>query len=163
MVSFITQHNMYNTVLIIHSLLRWLVLLALFTGIFCAWRGYSQSRAFTNVDNAIRHWTATIAHIQLIFGIVLFSRSPVALYFWSNFSTSFGNMDLVFFGFIHTALMLLAIVLLTIGSAAARRKARDSEKFRTMLIFFSIALLVILIAIPWPFSPLATRPWFRPL
>jgi hypothetical protein len=57
--------------------------------------------------------------------------------------------------------MFVAIVLITIGSAKAKRKSNDTQKFKTMLIWFSIALLIIFIAIPWPFSPLANRPYIR--
>jgi hypothetical protein len=32
-----------------------------------------------------------------------------------------------------------------------------------MLIWLSIALIIIFIAIPWPFSPFANRPYYRPL
>ena len=62
---------------------------------------------------------------------------------------------------IHSSLMLTAIVLITIGSAKAKRKPTDQEKFKTMLVWFSIALLIIFIAIPWPFSPFANRPYYR--
>src|SRR3712207_6928027 len=54
-----------------------------------------------------------------------------------------------------------AIVLITIGSASAKRQSADQQKFKTMLIWFSVGLVVILVAIPWPFSPLAARPYLR--
>jgi hypothetical protein len=57
--------------------------------------------------------------------------------------------------------MLIAIVLITIGSAVAKLKTVQENKFKTMLIWFSIALVIIFIAIPWPFSPLANRPYLR--
>jgi len=57
--------------------------------------------------------------------------------------------------------MTIAIVLLTIGSSVAKRQQTDRTKFRAMTIWFVLALLVIFAAIPWPFSPLANRPYFR--
>jgi drug/metabolite transporter (DMT)-like permease len=57
--------------------------------------------------------------------------------------------------------MLTAIVLLTIGSALTKRKKDDRDKFKTMLTWFGIALIIILIAVPWPFSPFAQRPYLR--
>ncbi|WP_342331333.1 hypothetical protein [Pedobacter sp. FW305-3-2-15-E-R2A2] len=109
----------------------------------------------------MRHWTATIAHIQLLIGITLYFQSPVIKYFLKNFNEARQSFDLIFFGLIHSTLMLIAIVVLTIGSALAKRKARDTEKFKTLLVWYVIALLIIFIAIPWPFSPLANRPYFR--
>ncbi len=147
--------------LLIHSLLRWLVLLSLLYAILRAFRGLSKGLAFSKTDNSVRHWTATIAHIQLIAGMILYIQSPVTSYFWRNFAEAIRQVNTTFFGLVHISLMLLAIVLITIGSALAKRKQSDPEKFRTMLIWFSVALLIILLAIPWPFSPWATRPYLR--
>ena len=152
---------MYQSLLFCHSILRWLVLGSLLYSIFRAYKGFFTQSLFTKTDNSVRHWTATIAHIQLIFGILLYVQSPIVKYFWKNFAAGIQNSEFVFFGMLHIFLMLSAIVLITIGSALAKRKANDNDKFKTMLLWFSIALIVIFIAIPWPFSPLANRPYFR--
>jgi phage-related holin len=94
-------------------------------------------------------------------GIVLYSQSPIIKYFWNNFAEASKDLNTFFFGLLHFVLMLIAIVLITIGSAVAKRKTVDEDKFKTMLIWFSIALVIIFIAIPWPFSPLANRPYLR--
>ena len=152
---------MYQTLLEGHSFVRWLVLASLLYSIFIAYKGYSQKLLFTKKDNLLRHWTATIAHIQLVFGILVYVQSPIVKYFWRNYKEAVQNLGASFFGIIHITLMLIAIIFITIGSALAKRKLSDKEKFKTMLIWFSIALIIIFIAIPWPFSPLANRPYFR--
>lgn len=152
---------MYQTLLFCHSILRWLVLGSLLYSIFRAYKGYSTNSIFTKADNSVRHWTATIAHIQLVFGILIYIQSPIVKYFWKNFKEGIQNTEIVFFGLLHIFLMLSAIVLITTGSALAKRKVNDTDKFKTMFVWFSIALIVIFIAIPWPFSPLANRPYFR--
>lgn len=152
---------MYQTLTYLHSTFRWIVLLSLVYALWRAFRGYFYHQTFSKTDDSVRHWTATIAHIQLIFGIILYVKSPIVEYFWKNFSEAKASVDLLFFGLIHMLLMLTAIVLITIGSALAKRKNTDQEKFKTMLIWFAIALAVIFIAIPWPFSPFVNRPYFR--
>lgn len=152
---------MYTNILVIHALFKWMVLLTLVIALYRAYMGYFFSKPFARFDNAIRHWTATIAHIQLIFGLILYSQSAITKYFWNNFNEAIKNLDTTFFGLIHLLLMLTAITILTIGSALAKRKNTDAEKFKTMMIWFTIALIIILIAIPWPFSPLASRPYLR--
>lgn len=152
---------MHQTLIFYHSIVRWLVLISLVYSIYRAYRGYFQNLKFSKHDNLVRHWTATIAHIQLIIGIMLYTQSPVVKYFWENFTEAITIMDSTFFSLIHSILMLTAIVLLTIGSALAKRKSIDKEKFKTTLIWFSVALFIIFIAIPWPFSPLANRPYIR--
>jgi hypothetical protein len=152
---------MYQHLLVFHSIFRWLVLGSLLLTIYKAYTGYSQNRPFSKGDNSLRHWTATIAHTQLVIGIILYIKSPNTQYFWRNFSEAINYFDTTFFALYHFLLMLTSVVLVTIGSALAKRKPTDKEKFKTMLIWFSVTLLVIFIAIPWPFSPLANRPYFR--
>jgi uncharacterized membrane protein len=147
--------------LLVHSLLRWLVLLSLLYAVFRACRGLSKGLAFSKTDNSVRHWTATIAHVQLIAGMILYMQSPITSYFWRHFSEAIRQVNTTFFGLVHITLMLIAIVLITIGSALAKRQQSDPEKFRTMLIWFGAGLLIILLAIPWPFAPWAARPYLR--
>lgn len=152
---------MYQALTFLHSTLRWLVLVSLIVSLYRAYRGYFRKVAFTKTDNAVRHWTATIAHTQLMVGMTLYFQSPIIKYFLNNFSTAKESFDLLFFGVIHSLLMLLAIIIITIGSSLAKRKTTSPEKFKTMFIWYTLALLIIFIAIPWPFSPFANRPYFR--
>lgn len=153
---------MYVLFLFLHSIFRWAVLVSLILAIYRGYNGWAGNKEFTQTDNKIRHITATIAHIQLIFGYFLYFNSPLIKYFSANFRTVISSYsEITFFGLIHMLLMLIAIVVITIGSAFAKRKPTDIEKFKTMTIWFAIGLVIILIAIPWPFSPLAQRPYYR--
>ncbi|RYE23433.1 MAG: hypothetical protein EOP51_10480 [Sphingobacteriales bacterium] len=144
-----------------HSLLRWLLFIALVASLIRAWTSYRKKRPFSYIDNSIRHWTATLAHMQLVFGIILYSQSPIVKYFWQHKKEGFVDVPTTFFGLVHMLLMLMAIVLITIGSSLAKRKPTDADKHRTVLLWYTIALCVIFVAIPWPFSPLAQRPYIR--
>jgi cytochrome bd-type quinol oxidase subunit 2 len=143
--------------------MRWLVLVSLVYAVYRAYTGFKSNAPFTKTDDAVRHWTATIAHVQLLIGILVYTQSPIIKYFWRNSSAAIHQRDTTFFALIHVFLMIMAIVVLTIGSALAKRQDTDQHKFRTMLIWFSLALIIIFIAVPWPFSPLANRVYFRPL
>lgn len=153
---------MYSTILALHSLVRWFVLVSLLFAIFRAFSGWFSSRKFSRLDNTIRHWTATIAHIQLVFGLVLYFISPIVNYFLHNFSDAVHRREIRFFGMEHSLMMMTAVVVITIGSAKAKRKQTDIEKFKTMALWYGIGLLIILSSIPWAFSPLTSRPSFRP-
>ena len=152
---------MYLALLALHSFVRWLALALLAYSAFRSFFGYYQNRTFSKLDNIFRHWTATVAHLQLMIGIVLYTQSPVVKYFWSEAENGLQNLELTFYGLVHMGLMLTAIVVLTIGSALAKRRPTDREKFKTMFVWFSMALFIIIIAIPWPFSPFSNRPNFR--
>ncbi len=152
---------MYQALLFLHSITRWLVLLSLVYAIYKAAKGLIQQTAFTKSDNATRHITATIAHVQLVIGITLYFKSPLIQYFWRHTRMAAREMDLLFFSLIHMLMMITAITVITIGSALAKRKPTDRAKYQTMLVWFGIAMLIIFLAIPWPFSPLAHRPYLR--
>lgn len=152
---------MYSALLITHSLFRWLVLVSLSYATIRGCHGYASGSVFTKTDDSVRHWTATIAHVQLLLGFTLYFQSPVVRAFFANVGESIRHLNTAFFGVIHIGFMFISIVVITIGSALAKRRATDPEKFRTMAIWFSVALLLILLAIPWPFSPLANRPYLR--
>ncbi|WP_369829189.1 hypothetical protein [Mucilaginibacter sp. OK268] len=145
-----------------HSLIRWLVLISLLFTICRAYRGWLLNKAFFKFDNTVRYITVTIVHIQLTIGLWLYFISPIVHYFLYNFNTAVHQRQIRFFGMEHITVMLISIVLITIGSAKAKRKTTDKEKFRTIAIWFSIALVLILSSIPWAFSPLTSRPYFRP-
>lgn len=152
---------MYTTLLVLHSAFRWLVLFCIVFTILRTYQGLRKGKLFSSADNAWRHWTATVGHIQLIIGIILYTQSPLTIFFWTKPDQGFKSVELTFYGLIHFGIMFLAIVVLTIGSALAKRKKSDREQFKTVLVWFSVALLLIFLAIPWPFSPLSARPLIR--
>jgi hypothetical protein len=153
---------MYQTLLPLHSLLRWFVLASLLYATYWAYRGWFSNKTFSPLDNFVRHWTATIAHIQMAVGLWLYFISPIIDYFLHNYQGAVHQREIRFFGMEHSLMMLIAIIIITIGSAKTKRKQTDTEKFKTMAIWYSFGLLIIIISIPWTFSPLASRPYFRP-
>ena len=157
---------MYSILLTLHNATRWLVLIALLSSIGIAVTGLRQRlppappRKFTAAANAWRHWTATVTHIQLLLGMILYLQSPIVKYPVPGDPAHLVDQH-IFFRYIHITLMFVAVILITIGSAKAKRMPDDRIKYRTMLVWFAAGLLVLLIAIPWPFSPLAARPLIR--
>jgi hypothetical protein len=152
---------MYFTILLLHSWVRWLVLISLLVAIFRAYQGWLGNRLFTAFDNTLRITTTTIAHVQLLLGIILYIISPVVRYFLQYFKTAVHQREIRFFGMEHITMMLIAIVLLTIGSVRTKKQRTSRQQFKTMAIWFSIALLIIFLSIPWHFSPFTSRPYFR--
>ncbi len=152
---------MFTTLLTIHSLIRWFVLTSLIFAIYRAYNGWITGKPFLKFDNTVRLITATIAHIQLGVGLCLYFISPIIDYFLHNYKVAVKIGGIRFFGMEHSLMMLIAIIIITIGSVKVKNKSKDKEKFRSMAIWFTVGLLVILISIPWPFSPLASRPYFR--
>ncbi|MEZ0483387.1 hypothetical protein [Fibrella aquatica] len=151
----------YSIILLIHSYLRWLVLGSLLAALASAYSGLLRPRLYRPADQTIRVVATSIAHTQLLIGIYLYTISPIIRYYWQNRSGFGESPQFSFFALIHIGLMLAAVIIITIGSSKAKRQIDAREQFKTTATYFTIGLLLILLAIPWPFSPLATRPWLR--
>lgn len=149
---------MYH-LLLTHSIVRYLLLLGMLLVIYLAWEALTFNKPYTRLHRITAAVASGISHLQLLLGFTLYYLSPTAQSFWQTKSMRWN--DGLFFAFIHFGLMSLAIVLLSIGSALSKRETDERRKFRILFNYYVIALLIILIAIPWPFSPLAQRPWFR--
>jgi cytochrome bd-type quinol oxidase subunit 2 len=143
----------------IHSYLRYLVLISLITTIYLAWEGLYFNKQYGKTDRILAAATSGISHIQLLLGFVIYFQSQVVQGFWANKALVW--TENLFFAIVHFATMSIAIVVITIGAALAKRERDDKKRFKTILNYFTIALILILIAIPWPFSPLAKRPFIR--
>jgi cytochrome bd-type quinol oxidase subunit 2 len=146
-------------IIAIHSVFRYLLLIVLLVTIYLAWEGRLLNRKYTKTNRILAGATSGISHIQLLLGFSLYIQSPVAQGFWTQ--KSFQWSDNLFFGFVHFTLMSVAIIVITIGAALAKRETDDKKRFKIIFQYFIFALVIILIAIPWPFSPLAQRPFIR--
>src|SRR5687768_2475117 len=152
---------MYYTLIILHSLVRWLLLASLLLAIYRSWRGWLGRKGYFKWDNTLRAATITLANVQMGIGIGLYFSSPLVDIFWKNFSVEVSNRGTRFFGMEHSLMMIIAVTFITIGGSQARRRPLAGQKFKAMAIWFTIALVIIFVSIPWPFSPMAARPWFR--
>ena len=152
---------MYSLLLTLHSLFRWLVLISLVIAVYRAYKGWRGNLPFTKFDNALRVVTVTTSYVQLVLGISLYCISPVVRYFLNYFKTAVHEREVRFFGMEHITMMVIAIVLITVGSAKAKRQTTDKQRYKTMAIWFTIALVIIFSSVPWQFSPLTSRPYFR--
>ena len=72
-----------------------------------------------------------------------------------------GNSALRYFAVEHILIMIIAVVVAHIGRSRSKKAANDTGKHKQAAIFFAISLLLVFLAIPWPFmSAGAGRGWF---
>ncbi|MBS1751371.1 MAG: hypothetical protein JST63_15835 [Bacteroidetes bacterium] len=150
----------FSILLHAHSGFRWLLLIILLVAIYKAFTGNTGNKPFTKSDNTLRLLTVIFTHLQLIIGLILYIQSPLVKFFWGNPGTAITQEAPMFFGLFHFVFMLLAVIFITIGSAKTKKKHTDKEKFKTMRNWFLAALIIILLAIPWPYLPTAGRALF---
>ena len=135
-----------------HSGLRWVVLGLLVYAIFNALR---KKDFYAKSDRLVNMFAMVSLHIQLVIGLILYFTS-VKVSFVEGWMK---NQLLRFYGMEHILLMIIAIVLLTIGHAKAKRASEPSKKHKTILLFYAIGLILIIASIPWPFRQLGAG-WF---
>ncbi len=147
-------------VLILHSLLRWAVLILGLWTLINALTGYFGKRIYTANDNRINLFFMISCDVQLLIGLALYIHNG-----WFDRLKDMGNNMkdpyLRFFTIEHLTLMLAAWVLVHIGRATVKKAGTDAAKHKKMLLFFGLAIVLIIAAIPWPFRQAIGRPYFR--
>ena len=151
----------YPYILVIHSLLRWLVFGSVIFATFRSLRGYYWNRSYLPLDQSAADFAVRFTQIQFVLGLALYFLSPLIDYFLHNFEVALHERQARFFGMEHITMMIVAVGLISRGGAAPKRRETDKAKFKAMAIPFTLALIIILVNIPWPFSPFAARPFFR--
>ncbi|NTS41132.1 hypothetical protein HRG84_09435 [Flavisolibacter sp. BT320] len=152
----------YEVMRHIHSVGRWVVLLLLLFAIFNSL--IAGNRPYIKSDNRLGLFLTIAADIMLLVGIYLYVAGPRG---YKMFQLE-GGMGAVmkepttrFFAVEHLVGMLIAIILLHIGKAQGRKPMSDRAKHKRTVIFYLLALLIILVSIPWPFRVVgAASGWF---
>lgn len=152
---------MYPIILATHSLTRWLILISLLYAVYRSYKGWISKKAFSRLDHFSLNLAVVIAIIQLVEGLWLYFISPIIYYFLHHFKEAVHQNQIRFFGMEHSLVMITGIAIIIIGAAKTKGKESDIAKFKTMAIWFTIALLLIISSVPWAFSPYVSRPYFR--
>lgn len=149
-----------QTVIVLHSLIRWAVLLFGVLTLINALSGFIKKRVYTNSDDKSNLFFMISCDVQLLLGLLLYFSNG-----WFDKMKDLGNnmKDPYnrFFTMEHLSVMLLAWILVHVGRASVKRAKTDVAKHKKMLIFFGTALLLILVSIPWPFRQVIGKPLFH--
>jgi hypothetical protein len=153
--------SFYNGLLHVHSAGRWVVLLLLIFAILNSL--IAGNRPYIRTDNRLGLLLTISADLMLLIGLVLWYFSPdLGLNAIRNNNGISGMSPYVrFFALEHFAGMLIAVILMHIGKAQGRKAISDKAKHRRTMIFYLIALLIIIASIPWPIREIfQNRGWF---
>jgi hypothetical protein len=154
---------MYTGMLHLHSFLRWIILLLALIAVFRAFAGVNGKKPFTATDNKVGLFFMISMDIMLLIGLYQWFAGGTGLAAIRTLGMGdvMKNTVIRFFAVEHLTAMLLAVILVHVGRAAAKKNIPDIAKHRKALIFYGIALLLMLISIPWPFREAgAGRGWF---
>jgi uncharacterized membrane protein YozB (DUF420 family) len=145
---------MYTFILAVHNILRWIVLILAVLALVRAYSGWFGRREWTDTDRKVGSFFGVSLDVQLLLGLILyFALSPITRGAFQDFGAAMANDAARFFALEHVLYMVLAVVFAHVGSVFSRRATEDVNKHRRAAIWFTLAVLVILIGIPW-FRPL---------
>lgn len=136
----------YSFLVHFHSITRWFLLLGLVLSVPVALYYFLSKKPTGKGAKQIHFLTGTFAHIQLLLGLILYFVSPRVVF--SAETMKFAATR--FYAMEHISMMVLAIILITIGMMRSRRAKTEKKYFWSIFLFYLIALLLILSAIPWP-------------
>jgi len=137
-----------------HSGLRWIALLLIVFAVFNA-LSKMKSTNYTEGDRKLNMFAMIAYHTQFMLGWVLYFMSVKVQFFEGWMKES----KFRFFAMEHALMMTIAFVLFTIGHSKAK-KAEGAAKHKKIAIFYTIGLIIVLAAIPWPFRAALGGSWF---
>ncbi|MFY8190250.1 MAG: hypothetical protein ACOVK9_04730, partial [Bacteroidia bacterium] len=89
------------------------------------------------------------AHSMLLLGIILWFISPNVQVALSNVGAAMKDKALRFTLLEHPLTMIIAVALIQIGRIRSKKAYADLDKHKRSLIFYGIALVLVLSRIPW--------------
>lgn len=145
---------MYSVVLLLHSWIRWIALVAGVGATLAAVRPASGDSAWGLV-------LVTALDIQMLLGLVLYLViSPNMQEILGHFGDAMKDPALRFWAVEHISSMFVAVILAHVGRVLARKAKTPASRRTRQLVCFGLATLLMIAGMPWPGRP-GGRPLFR--
>ena len=142
---------MYTGFKHLHSFLAYPLLIAVVIAFLIATFAYFSKAPYSKVHRISALIGLISAHLQLIFGLILYFLSPLG---FSNISgENMGDSISRLYFLEHPLMMILAIVFITMGFSKAKRASSDLAKHKSVMIYFGLGLIFALSRIPWNVWP----------
>ena len=152
---------MYTAALLVHSWIRWLVLPLLLIRIGKAVADRGRGAEY---DDGARGMTASVVgllDLNLMFGVMLLSwLSPLTTAAMADMGSAMSDPLRRFWLVEHPTMMFLAVVVGHVVSVMAKRSSDPMRANTIVAVGLTVALLLVLAGIPWPFREEIGRPLF---
>ena len=134
----------------LHSGWAYITLFILIFAVANALIGLTSKKEFKDKDLRISLFALIIAHLQLIIGFIAYFVSAQFAYVLDNgMGAAMKQPEIRLFVIEHPLMMILAIVLITMGFSKHKKQTTDKGKFKTVALYYGIALVFVLSRIPW--------------
>ena len=134
----------------LHSGWAYITVLIIIIAVANAIIGVTSNKEFQEKDLRIPLFALIIAHIQLLIGLVAyFTSAQFAILKENGMGAAMKDPEIRLVVMEHPLMMILAVILITVGFSKHKNKSSDKAKFKTIALYYGVALLFILSRIPW--------------
>jgi hypothetical protein len=106
------------------------------------------------MDNKINLFFMISCDVQLLLGLILYFNGVWFSNLKNNTSVVMKDAVLRYFSVEHALMMIIAWILVHVGRTMVKKSGADAQKHKRSLIYFGIAILIIIAMIPWPYKQL---------
>ena len=154
---------MYQIMIYAHSWLRWIIVIAGLLAAILAIGAWMRNRGLKKNHRILNGVFVGSLHLELILGLTLYLvYSKLVVIGDENMGAIMKDSTLRYWNVEHITTMIIAVVIAQVGSSSSRRAKVPRKASGRAALFFSIAMLLILVTIPWPFKGrFQGKPYFR--
>ena len=151
---------MYTIVLVLHSYLRWPLLLLFVILLVRSLSGWIRAAQWRPADTGLLRAATNLLALQFLVGLLLYvALSPWTRVAFEDIGAAMRDSQLRYYLVEHSLLMAVAVTFMSIATGRIRRAAAE-RRFRATVVTVLITVLLVGAAIPWPGTQ-AGRPLFR--
>ena len=133
---------LYSTLIFLHGVVRWLIVGA---AIWTIARPLEKKPGLSLV---------IAVDTQVVLGLLMYTAvSPITQLALANMKVAMKDHALRFWAVEHPFVMMLVLAAVHGGRVAARKAKDEDTKRRRVVMWTAIALILVLIGMPWPFLP----------
>ena len=152
------SYGPYGLVLYIHSIIRWLVLAAGAYALMRTWRGRLGGRPWEKADGLVARVFVSVMDLQLLVGIILYGIfSPAVAGGFMQPEIAVPSRGLRFWMIEHPLAAVVAVALAHVGYLKAKKGGANAH--RDASLFFTLAVVIVLAALPWPIFSYGRALW----
>lgn len=133
----------------IHGLVAYFFLIATISFVIVSLIGFFQKSEFKKLNMTLGRLSFITSHIQLLLGFGVWFQMGYLTMMSENMKGVMGEKALRMLAVEHPATNILAIALLTIGFISIKKSTLDQTKHIKGILYFGIALILILSRIPY--------------
>ncbi len=142
---------MYTSIQFVHSYWAYLTLFTVLIAVINAIAGWFGKKEFQPKDFRISLFALIFTHIQVVIGLILLFLSPKGISAITDIGMGavMKDTNLRLFIVEHPLILIISVILITIGYSKQKKKLMSAKKFKTIAIYYTLALMIALSRIPW--------------